>query len=459
MDTTTEKARWTVSQDIIAAKFGGTSVKDAQRILHIRDRIVRPNSARRVIVVSAAAGVTNMLIEWVESFIDSSLPGKESVIYAVEAQYEKTARKLGLLLDIPAMFREIWATCVKLRARGMRKELYNYAVSRGEWVNAQIVAEVLGYEFVDSQRFIVLDKNGRCMLDATKRHAERIGLLEKARHGIVVGGFYGRGTSGLWPLLFSRGGSDITGAILAVLVGAKVYENWTDVAGIFAADPRIVKDPRKNDEMTFKELRELTFMGFKVFHEDAVAFVREANIPIHVRCTMTPQVSGTMIRKGVGRKRHRVTGVAGKNGFSMVVIEKYGMNDERGIQSRIERAFTGCGLSVNTIPSIDSVTVVVETKQFTGPKSAILARLKQLRPDSIQVEDDIALICTVGEGMRGHIGMSSMVDAALARGKIEHLLESLGGSKINIMRAVSEKDRCAAINAIYRKFFNQGRPS
>lgn len=446
-----------MSQDIIAAKFGGTSVENAQRILHIRDRIVHQDSARRAIVVSAAAGVTNKLIEWVESFIDSSLQDKESVMYAVEAQYEKTARELGLSLDIPAMFREIWATCAKLRARGMRKELYNYAVSRGEWVNAQIVAEALGFEFVDAQKFIVLNKNGRCMLVATKRHAERIGLLDKAKRGIVVGGFYGRGASGLWPQLFSRGGSDITGAILAVLVGAKVYENWTDVAGILAANPLIVTKtkPRKNDEMTFKELRELTFMGFKVFHEDAVAFVREADIPIHVRCTMTPNVNGTMIRKEVEKKRPRVTGVAGKNGFSMVVIEKYGMNDERGIQSRIERAFTGCGLSVNTVPSIDSVTVVVETKPFGGVKNTVLAELDKLRPDNVRVQDKIALICTVGEGIRGHIGMPAAVSTALARAKIETLLETLGGSQINIMRGVSEADAPEAIRAIYRKFFKK----
>jgi aspartate kinase len=444
-----------VSSNVIAAKFGGTSVKDSVRVLHIRDRIIRPNAARQAIVVSAAEGVTNKLIAWVNSFIDSSLPSKESLIHEVESLYDKTARELGLSLDVPALFREIWATCVKLRARGMRKELYNYAVSRGEWVNAQIVAEALGFLFVDAQQFIVLDKYGRCMLTATKRHAKRIGLLEKvSRRGIVVGGFYGRGTAGLWPLLFSRGGSDITGAILAVLIGAKVYENWTDVAGIFVADPRIVQNPKRNGEMTFKELRELTFMGFKVFHEDAVAFVRDADIPVHVRCTMTPDVVGTMIRYNLTTQRHGIAGIAGKNGFSMVVIEKYGLNDVLGVQSRIERVFTRYGLSVNTVPSIDTVTVVVETERFADVKDSLLSQLHWLRADSIRVENDVALICTVGEGIRGHIGISAAVGNALAKANIEPLLESLGGSRINIMRGVRAKDRHAAVKAIYRKLFS-----
>jgi aspartate kinase len=439
---------------LIAAKFGGTSVENAARISHLRNNIIRPGRARTAIVVSAAAGVTNMLIEWANWFNDTSLPSKESLLYAVEQRYDETARALKLPLDIPAMFREIWATCIKMRAGNRTAEVYNYVVSRGEWVNAQIVAAALGFEFVDAQQFLVLDKRGRCQLTATKRHAERIRLTQRARRGIVVGGYYGRASTSARSIkLFSRGGSDITGAILAVLVGAAVYENWTDVAGIFAADPRIVKQPVKNDEMTFKELRELTYMGFKVFHEDAVAFVRDADIPIHIRCTMTPEVDGTMVRKARTKPAARIAGVAGKNGFSMVVVEKYGMNDVRGVQTRIERAFTGCGLSVNTIPSIDSVTVVVETEHFAPVREAVLARLRWLHADGIRIDDDVALVCTVGEGIRGRLNASATVSSALSTARIEPLLESLGGSRINIMRGVHERDRERAINAIYRRFF------
>ncbi|MDO8513952.1 MAG: aspartate kinase [bacterium] len=439
---------------IIAAKFGGTSVEDAASIIHLRDNIVRCDPRRRAIVVSAPAGVTNMLIRWVKSFIDQSRPTKDVIMVSVRRRFARIARELELSLDIDAMFREIQAHCEDLRSSELIDELYHYAVSRGEWVNGQIVAATLDFEFVDALRFIVVDRKGHCKLSATKRLAEQIGLVGKTRHGIVVGGFYGRASSGtVRPTLFSRGGSDITGAIVAVLVRAKVYENWTDVAGIFAAHPHIVRNPRKNGLMTYKELRELTFMGFKVFHEDAVAFVRDANIPIHVRCTMTPEKQGTIIVKKLPKgRRPIVTGVASRNGFSIVTLEKYGLNDNLGVQGRIERVFTQEGVGVNTTGSIDSVTVIVETKLFKPVRDLILKKLKRFQPDDIRVQNNIALICTVGEGMRNRVGVSAAVSDAIATSRTNVEIELQGGSQINVMRGVKEKNGPRAVRAIDRKF-------
>src|SRR3989344_5400159 len=379
---------------ILACKFGGTSVTDAARILHIRNSIVRRNRRRRAIVVSAPAGVTNMLIEWVESLIETSLPRKDFIMDAVRDRFVTMVQELGLSLNINTMFDEILAHCEFLGHSGRNEELYDFAVTRGEWVNAQIVAEVLGFEFVDAADFIRFTWwHGTFDMEATRRRAMQIGLAEKAQRGVVIPGFYGRGR-GLFPWssgriqAFSRGGSDITGAIVAVLVGASVYENWTDVAGIFAADPRVVHNPRKNVMMTFRELRELTFMGFKVFHEDAVAFVRDADIPIHVRCVMMPKKQGTMIVKRLPKgRRPIVTGVASRNGFSIVTLEKYGMNDNLGVQGRVERVFTQAGVGVNTTGSIDSITVIVETAVFKPVRDAVLEKLQRFHPDSIRVQD------------------------------------------------------------------------
>lgn len=450
-------------RSILGCKFGGTSVKDAASILHIRNNIVRRNRRRRAIVVSAPAGVTNMLIEWVKSFIDRSLPDKDFIMDAVRDRFATMVQELGLSLDINTMFDEIRTHCEYLRYNGRNKELYDFAQSRGEWVNGQIVAEVLGFVFVDAADLIRFTWwNGTFDMEATRRRVIQIGLAEKVQRGVVIPGFYGR-RRGFFPWssgriqAFSRGGSDITGAVVAVLVGASVYENWTDVAGIFAADPHVVNNPRKNVFMTFKELRELTFMGFTVFHEDAVAFVRDANIPIHVRCTMTPDKAGTMIVDKIPRKTRRpvVTGVASQNGFSIITLEKYGLNDDIGVQGLVERVFTKAGVGVNTTSSIDSITVIVDTAVFNPVRNRILEELKRFRADDIRIKDDIALVCTVGEGMRDRIGVSAAISGSLASSRINIELELQGGSQINVMRGVAAHNGPRAVRAVYNNKFLQ----
>ncbi len=383
---------------------------------------------------------------------------KEKIMAAVQERFADIVAELGLQLDISKIFSDITAVCEQLRRHGKGDELYHYAVSRGEWLNGQIVAAECGFEFVDPLNPVVIDKHGQWMPKATRRLAEKIGLLKRTEQGVVIPGFYGRASTGgkFRPRLLSRGGSDITGAIVAVLTGAKVYDNWTDVAGFFTADPRVVPNAHKNDWMTYKELRELTFMGAKVFHEDAVAIVRSAGIPIHLRCTMTSDEPGTMIVLKLPEhvRRPIVTGIAGKNGFSQIVMEKYGMDDETGILSKAANVFARTNVGVNVSSSIDSLTFIVETKSFQPFQEHILGELeRRFRPDDMRIEDEIALMCTVGEGMRDRPGTSARLDTSLAAANINIVLELQGGSQINIIRGVKEKDLQNAIRAAHDAFF------
>ncbi len=437
---------------LVAAKFGGTSVRDAERILNVRD-IVRADSRRRFIVVSAPAGVTNELIRWLDAAEDEQKRIWKSLI----VRFEDIVTRLGIDTDIGHLFNGIEKRIHELKARGQDVWLRHFVRSRGEWINAQIVAATLGFEFLDASDLIVFQKNQKYSANRTLRRAGRVRLRDKHAHGVVIPGFYGAVAGRKNTVCtFTRGGSDITGAIVALLIGAEVYENWTDVEGVFAADPRIIPNPHKNEMMTYKELRELTFMGAKVFHEDAVAIVRSANIPIHVRCTTTPEKPGTMIVAKLpdGIQRPTVTGVAGKNGFTQVVMEKYGMDDEIGILSRAANVFTRARIGLNVSSSIDSLTFIVETAAFRSVRDRILTELRgKFQPDDVRVEDDIALMCTVGEGMRGRPGTSAKLDTALADANINIVLELQGGSQINIIRGVKEADLSRAIRASYDAFF------
>lgn len=437
----------------LAAKFGGTSVRDAKCIKNVRTICV---GSRQFVVVSAPAGVTNSLIEWVGG--DPEL--RSRIWNDLRARFGTIVSDLNVDLDIEDLFEQIDARIKELEewiAKGWIEKLWleHFVRSRGEWVNAQIIAKCFGYRFVDAAEFVVFDTAERYQHERTLRAAGKIKLAQMVG-GVVIPGFYGR-VAGKRNMIctFSRGGSDITGAIVAALVHADVYENWTDVPGILAADPRIVENPRLNSWMTFKELRELSFMGAKVFHEDAVAIVRNAGIPIHIRCTHTPTVDGTMVSHAlpVDISRPTVTGVASKNGFSAVIVEKYGLNDSLGIKAQAELVFAKYGVGVDTSSSIDSVTFVVSTKEVEPHRQVISDILqRRFRPDNMFWIDDLSLVCTVGEGMRDQIGISARVSGALAHASINIELELQGGSQINIMRGVARKDEQNAVRAITEEF-------
>jgi aspartate kinase len=431
----------------IVAKFGGTSVKDADCIRRVV-RIVRADSQRTFVVVSAPAGVTNALIEWC-----TASASRRSVIWNdVEERFVRIAQDLETDVNMRSLFREIEREIKRLEDTPW---LRHYVLSRGEWLNAHLVAAVLGYSFLDARSFIAFKKNGQFDFKKTGMRAHALDLRLYGEVGVVVPGFYGGvAGSGNAVCTFSRGGSDITGAIVAALVGAGKYENWTDVDGVYAADPRVVPHARKNDVMTYRELRELTYMGAKVFHEDAVGYVRDAGIPIHVRCTTLPDGRGTLIvPERTEKSATTVTGVAGKNGFSTLVVDKYGMDDEVGFLAKAASIFTANGLSVNVSSSIDSLTFIVESDTLASCEKRVRATLQRaLRPDAIRVRHRVALVCTVGEGMVDTVGVSAKISGALAAHDINIVLELQGGSQINVIRGVDENDLAAAIRAIYGAF-------
>ncbi len=429
----------------ITAKFGGSSVQSDDSIRNVRD-IIRADRRRKFIVVSAPKGVTNTLVEW----CDASNRRRRQIWTELKQRFRAISAGLGTNLDIDALFERIEREVRAIRGREWRR---HFVVSRGEWLNAQIIAAHLGFRFLDAAMLFCFTQNGKFDYKATLRRAKSLKLATMHADGVVIPGFYGgvKGRAG-YVCTFSRGGSDITGAIVACLTEAKVYENWTDVNGVYAADPRIVPDARKNETMTYRELRELSFMGAKVFHEAAVAFVRSAGIPVHVRNTFQPEDTGTYVAPKLSlARRCNVTGVAGKNGFSIVTLEKFGMDEETGILARAADMFARAGIGVNVTSSIDSMTFIVETRSLRPHEDRLVRSLRRtFELDDIRVEHDIALVCTVGEGMRHTPGMSALVDTALAQEQINIILELQGGSEINIIRGIKVKDYERGIRAIYR---------
>lgn len=432
-------------------KFGGTSVENAEAIKRVCS-IVRSDTDRTAIVVSAPAGVTTTLVTWTTS----SAEDKDSILRDVEHRFTRIASELAIEprmdASIESMIEDIRQDADVFRERRLGHDLYHYLISRGEYINAKIVAAALGFEFVDAESLMRFRADGTFSMRLTRAAAREIKLRQRAQRGIVVPGFYGRVEKG--PIrTFSRGGSDITGAILAVLLKTEgcEYENWTDVEGVMSADPRIVTNVQKRDIMTYRELRELSFMGAKMFHEDAVKFVRDAGIPIHLRSSRTPEKSGTMIIETYPDKPpYFVTGVAGKNGFSIVTVTRYGLDDTKGIVGRLGRLFARLGVSINPSPGIDSLSFIVATEELVPVQEKLVNILtgRGYRLD-VRIEHGMALICTVGEGMRGKVGTSRMVDGALAGAGINIRLQSQSATEHNIMRLVESADQESAVRAIH----------
>jgi aspartate kinase len=327
----------------------------------------------------------------------------------------------------------------------------NYAASRGEYLNGIIMAEYMGYEFVDAAEVIRFDENGEFDAETTNRILrERLTALDRA----VIPGFYGAGEDGRVKT-FSRGGSDITGSIVARAAQADVYENWTDVSGFLIADPRIIDEPEGIETITYKELRELAYMGASVLHEEAIFPVRREGIPINIRNTNAPEDSGTWIVESTCQKsKYVITGIAGKKGFCSVNIEKDMMNSEIGFGRKVLQAFEDNGISFEHMPSgIDTLTVFVHQDEFADKEQKVTAALhRQADPDSIEIEGDLALIAVVGRGMKSTRGTAGRIFSALAHENVNIKMIDQGSSELNIIIGVRNEDFETAIKAIYDLF-------
>lgn len=431
------------------AKFGGSSLADAAQFKKVRE-ILSMDAARRIVVPSAPGKRSSTDIKVTDLFYECNrlaAAGKDITVCfdTIRARYHGIADELKLNADLDAHLDEICRN-IQLGAGA------DYAASRGEYLNGILLADFLGWDFVDPQQGIFFDAEGR--LDSDKTQTVLGELLSHHAYAVVPG-FYGCDTHGNVKT-FSRGGSDITGAIVARAVNADLYENWTDVSGCLMADPRIVRNPEPIRYVTYRELRELSYMGASVLHEDAIFPVRVAGIPTNIRNTNRPEEPGTLIGYEAEdyESEHMITGIAGHKDFAIINVEKAMMNAELGFGRRLLQALEEQDISFEHMPSgIDTMCVVVHEDALEGKKECLVQRIHELcAPDSVEIHSGLALIATVGRGMVRSKGTSARLFNALMKAGINVRLIDQGSSELNIIVGVDNLDFENAVRAIYRAF-------
>ena len=433
---------------IKVVKFGGSSLASAEQFKKVGD-IIHADESRRFVVPSAPGKrfsadikVTDMLY----GCYDLAAKGKdfENEFKAIKDRYYGIINELGLDLSLEKEFETIKACFIGKAGR-------DYAASRGEYLNGIVLANYLGYEFIDAADVIFFNDQGSFDAEKTQEIlSKRIADVERA----VIPGFYGSMPNDTIKT-FSRGGSDVTGSIVAAACGADLYENWTDVSGFLIADPRIIENPEPITTITYKELRELSYMGAGVLHEDAIFPVRKAGIPINIKNTNAPEDVGTMIVESTCQKpRFTITGIAGKKGFTVINIEKDMMNAELGFGRKVLEVFEKNGISFEHMPSgIDTMSVVVHQAEFEPKEQEILAGLhRNVQPDSIEIESGLALVAIVGRAMKSNRGTAGRIFSALAHAHVNVKMIDQGSSELNIIVGVDENDFESALKSIYEIF-------
>lgn len=429
-------------------KFGGSSLASAEQFKKVGN-IIRSDAERKFVVPSAPGKrydkdikVTDMLYGCYALADADQDFGAE--LQAIKARYQEIIDGLELSLSLEEEFAVI-------ERMFLDKAGSNYAASRGEYLNGIIMAQYLGYEFVDAAQVIFFDEEGNFDADKTN---EVLSARLTGCEAAVIPGFYGAMPDGTVKT-FSRGGSDITGSIVAKAIKADVYENWTDVSGFLIADPHIIDQPEAIDVITYRELRELAYMGVPVLHEDAIFPVRQQGIPINIRNTNAPEDNGTWIVGSTCQKsRFVITGIAGKKGYCSVNIEKDMMNSEIGFGRKVLQAFEDNGISFEHMPSgIDTLTVFVHQDEFMHKEQKVVAAIHRLaEPDSIEIESDLALIAVVGRGMKSTRGTAGRIFSALAHNNVNVKMIDQGSSELNIIIGVANEDFENAIRAVYDIF-------
>ncbi len=435
-------------------KFGGSSLASAEQFRKVA-AIIKAAPDPRYVVASAPGKrsgddtkVTDMLYGCFK--LANEKKSIDEAFSLIEERYNAIIRELGLDLDLSEEYEKI-----RLAIRHHAGE--DYVASRGEYLNSMILAKYLDFPFVDAEYGVFFREDGT--FDDSRTYTA-LGSLLKDKAYAVVPGFYGSMPNGTIRT-FSRGGSDITGAIVARAVGAEIYENWTDVSGMLMADPRVVKNPRVIEEITYRELRELAYMGATVMHDEAVFPVREAKIPINIRNTNAPLDPGTMIvpKADTMPKGTIITGVAGKKGFSSVTLEKSKMNTEVGFGRKVLSVFERMGVSFEHTPSgIDTMSVIVPTAAIADRKEELKSRLfRETLADRILIDDGLALIATAGRGMIRAKGCLGRLCTAIGSQDINICMINLCSGEDNIIIAVNEENFDKAMNAIYNEFVPEGK--
>ncbi len=432
----------------VVCKFGGSSVADAVQAEKVVS-IVRSDE-RRCFVVPSAPGkrsdedtkITDLLYlchELARQNVDFSEPFNK-----ISTRYLDLSKALGVSIDMGRLLAEVESRIADGAGR-------DYVASRGEYLCGRILSDVLGAAFVDPAEAILFRADGR--LDSDSYRRLRACLSDDRLY--VIPGFYGADAEGE-IVTFSRGGSDITGAIVARAVGAEVYENWTDVSGLLMADPRLVPNPLPVEEITYREMRELAYMGADVLHDEAMFPVRTAKIPIHIRNTNRPEDEGTLILPSRELTERMIAGVAGRPNFSMLFIEKDLMNQMTGFGQRVLEVVARHGISYDHTPSgIDTMSVIIQDEQLDGKGELLVEDIQRIiEPDRVELIRGLALIATVGEGMSHRVGIAARLFTALADAGVNVRVIDQGASEINIIVGVEEADLETALVAIYRAFVN-----
>ena len=432
-------------------KFGGSSMADAGQYRKVRD-ILMADPERKVVVVSAAGKrfsgdhkLTDLLYlchAHVQYGVDCS-----SIFEMIASRYLEIRDELGLDLQLEPEL-------IELKKRIEKKEVsQEELVSRGEYFSAKLMAAYLGFQFVDAADWIKFKMDGTVDQEASY---EALNHQVIRGYGAVIPGFYGSMPDGTIHT-FSRGGSDITGALAAAALNADVYENWTDVSGILMADPRIVDDPQAIPEVTYDELRELSYSGAQVLHEDSIFPVREKNIPVNIRNTNDPEAPGTMIQENFEEDHDPdrfITGITGKKDFSIISLSKRGMTNQVGVLHKVLTVLVRHNISVDYVPNgIDNVSLILPTKAIEKEQYAVMAEIQQeVEPDSLYIHHKIAVVAAIGRKMASRPGISGKIFAALGSADINIRTIIQGPDELNIIFGVEEADFESAIKVLYNSF-------
>ena len=434
-------------------KFGGSSMADAGQYRKVRE-ILLADPERQVVIVSAAGKrfsgdhkLTDLLYlcySHVKYGVDCSL-----IFDMIKSRYLGIQNALGLDIDLEPELNELKQKVASKQIS--REEL----VSRGEYFSAKLMAAYLGFQFIDAADWVKFN------MDGTVNQEESYAALREQMTpgvGVVIPGFYGSMPHGNIHT-FSRGGSDITGSLAAAALDADVYENWTDVSGILMADPRIVPNPQAIPEVTYDELRELSYSGAQVLHEDSIFPVREKNIPVNIRNTNDPEAPGTMIRESFEEDHDPdrfITGITGKKDFSIISLSKRGMSNQVGVLYKVLKVLVRHKISVDYVPNgIDNVSVVLPTKSIEKELYTIMSEIQmEAEPDTLEVHHNIAVVAAVGRKMAFRPGISGKIFAALGESGINIRMINQGPDELNIIFGVDNKDFDNAIKVLYNSFVN-----
>lgn len=435
-------------EDILVAKFGGSSLSESKQFIKVKE-IIESDKRRRYVVPSAPGKrfskdhkITDLLLMCHQ--LSSHGLNFDEVFSIIEERYRGICNDLELNLNIDEYLKE-----VKNKIRDGAS--VDFAASRGEYLNGLILSNYLGFDFIDAADLIVFDEKGQYNSDLTEIRVKKV--LSNSEYGVIPG-FYGANENGE-IITFSRGGSDVTGAIIANGVQASLYENWTDVSGFLMADPNIVKDAAPMDLVTYRELRELSYMGAPVLHEEAIFPVRKYGVPINIRNTNKPDDKGTMIVDDSAPSMDKdITGISGKKNFTVISIEKTLMTSEKDFFRKLVSVFETNDIDIEHMPSsIDSISVIVPSSQVDSKLKKLLEEIRiYCRPDNITTYPNMALVAVVGRGMISTKGISGKIFTALANAGVNIRMITQGSSELNIIVGIENEDFDKAVEAIYRAF-------